>query len=350
MANEFTAAFNGGTLSKETIKLAAPPTPRPEKKSARAFHWNFVFGGLILLAFLFTAYRYWIAPPAQSSQTVGRVAFSDFNTALDKATISLTGLPAPQSGSHYEAWLLSQGGETRIGIGAIEMGSNGQGQLIFINANQRNILAGFDQVEITLEPDNDPAPDESSGEIVASSVFPPLALAHVRHVIVQFDSAPEHIALMQGLRKSASDLNTNAGELRAAFTANDEKLLRRKTEEIINQLVGSENPARYKDWNGDGALDDPSDGYGLLSNGDPGYNEQGYIAQVAAHTEFAAQSMDATANIQLHAAHVEICADNMDGWSKQLLEQALQVQDMPFGAEMEPLIAKLSALADQILS
>jgi hypothetical protein len=230
------------------------------------------------------------------------------------------------------------------------MDAIGQGQLVFLNPNQKNILTGFDQVEITIEPNNDPAPDVSSDEIIASSVFPPLALVHVRHLLSAFDSAPAKTALIQGLWTSADDLNTNVAELQKAFTSKDEKLVRQKTEEIINQIAGDQNATQYKDWNGNGTIDDPSDGYGLLFNGDPGYTEQGYISQAASHARFAAQAQDATENIKAHSSQVVTCTENMDGWTKQLLEKALQLQGMTFGADMEPLIAEMTVLSIQIVS
>ncbi len=44
------------------------------------------------------------------------------------------------------------------------------------------------------------------------------------------------------------------------------------------------------------------------------------------------------------------CGENMTGWSEQLLEKALQLQEMPFGAEMEPLISEMVMLSEKILS
>jgi serine/threonine protein kinase len=353
LADEYIAVFNGETVSFNTTKLAKEArTISVDKKSTRPFNWNFAFGGLILLAFTFVAYRYWSSPPVnanENQQTVGRVSYLDFKDKVDKAAISVTELPALKSGSHYQVWFLAQGGETRFSASGIKVDESGKGQLDFPNPNQKNILAAFDQVEITVEPDNDPTPDESSGEIVASSVFPPLAFVHIRHLLVMFDSAPNDIALIQGLWTSADNLNANVTELQKALTSNNEKLVRQKTEEIINQIVGSENPARYKDWDGNGIIDDPSDRYGLMANGDPGYSEQGYIAEVDSHAKFAAQSMDATENIKLHGAHVVTCTDNMNGWSKQLLEKALQLQEMPFSADMQPLITEMAALSSQIL-
>lgn len=347
MIDEFTAAFNGETISNNTLNISKMiQTPPQEVKPARPFNWNFAFGGLILLAFIATAY-FWLTRE-KTAQIVGRVTYADFNDAVDKATITVTDLPAPKSGAHYDVWYLSQGGETRRNVGALEMDANNHGQLVFISPGYRNILAAFDQVEITIESDNDPAPDESSGEIVASSVFPPLALVHVRHTLARFESAPEQIALIQGLRRATNDLDVSVQELEHAYQDGNEKLFRQKLEEIVNQISGSESP-KFKDWNGDGETSDPSDRYGLLFNGEPGYKEKGYLSQVESHAKFAADSLDATENIQLHSGHVLVCLQNMEGWSEQMREKALQLQEMPFGADMKPLVDGIAALSIEIL-
>ena len=39
----------------------------------------------------------------------------------------------------------------------------------------------------------------------------------------------------------------------------------------------------------------------------------------------------------------------MTGWSEQLLEKSLQLQEMPFDTEMEPLISEMVLLSEKIL-
>jgi tRNA A-37 threonylcarbamoyl transferase component Bud32 len=351
LANEFSGLFKGETISPATFKTSQLIRDDLKKKAgspARPFNWNFVFGGLIALAFVFVAYQYWATPGESATKVVGRVTYADFKGVVDKATFSTTDLPAPKTGNHYDIWYLSQGGETRRNIGILQMDENNRGQLVFISPGYRNILGAFDQVEITIEPDNDPAPDESSGEVAASSVFPPLALVHIRHLLVAFDSAPEQVALMQGLKRATKDLDTSVQELQHAYEKGNEKLFRQKLEQTINQISGSESP-RYQDWNNDGKTDDPSDRYGLLFNGESGYKEKGYIAQVASHAKFAADSMDATESIKIHGAHVLICTENMEGWAKQMAEKAIQLQKMPFDADMKPIVDEITALSVQIL-
>ncbi len=360
MADEFTAVFNGQTISLETSRISKiPQRVMPAKTETRAFPLAWAgIGALVLVGLAFAAFRFFqpAAPtPLQTAtpdpnQFVGRAVFSDQNGLADKITITLDDFPAPRAGTHYDVWLVSQGGEFIRKAGSIGKDDVANGQLVYTDAEQENVLSLFDQIEVTVEADNDPNPDDSSGDVIASSVFPPLALIHVRHILVAFTTAPDRIALIQGLWGSSDSLYTGTSELQEAYAQGDEELARKKIEEIINLTVGNANKDQYKDWNGDGVVDDPGDGFGLLQNGDPGYTDQGYIAQSISHAQFAARAPDATENIKTQSAYTVICLQNMQGWSQQLLEKALLLQDMSFGPEMEPLITEMVALAGKIVS
>ncbi len=353
MADEFVAVFNGQTISADTANAAKQSQKLVSKaKQARPFSWMWAgIGALTIIGLAFAAFRFRQPPAPDENIAVGLASYSDQNGLMDKATITLADLPAPKAGTHYDVWFLAQGGEFSRKAGSVESGEGTQTQLVYVNKDQENILSLFDQLEVTIEADNDPNPDESSGDIIASSVFPPLALIHVRHVLVSFATAPDGIALIQGLWGSTDSLYISVSELQEAFSHGDENLVRKKNEEIINQLVGNANVNQYLDWNEDGSINNPNDdGFGLLQNGDPGYTDQGYIAQTISHAKFAAQSVDATENIKTQSANVVLCLENMKGWSEQLLEKALRLQEMPFGPEMGALIAEMAALSNRIIS
>jgi len=351
LADEFYAVFNGQTISIDTSNLEKQAHKAAIKaKRGPAFWVRIGVGALISTALAFSVFHFWISPILTKNQPIGRASYLDQNGLMDKATVTLSDIQMPKPGTHYEVWYLAQGGETRRNVGSVEIDKNAQGQLVFTHPEQENILLLFDQLEVTIEPNNDPNPDESSGEIFASSIFPPLALIHVRHVLVSFPSAPDGIALIQGLWDTADMIYQSVDELQLAFENNDEEAFRTANEEIINQLVGDANKDQYQDWNQDGLIDDYSDGFGLLQNGEPGYTDQGYINQTISHTNFAMQSADATENIKIRGAQVIVCSENMTGWSQQLLEKALQLQKMPFGSDMKPVITEIITLSNQIIS
>lgn len=378
LAREFIAVFNGQTISLDTERFkkisttAKPVEVQPAQPIPRYLFAiiGVLAAGLLTLGglFLFRNMPASQPPPPGETQSLpaavesgenpllvdfnkplGRVSYLDFNNIMDQALINVTGLPEPEKGKHYEVWYLAEGGEQRQNVGQIKMdGENGQ--LTFTNPESRNILSLFDQAEITLEPDNDPDPDAPSAEIIASSVFPPLALVHVRHVLVSYIPAPDGIALIQGFWSLTDSIDTSVFELNEAYTAGDEAAVRIKTEAVINQLAGSGNAELFKDWNGDGEINSPGSPYGLLQNGDPGYDdEQGFIPQTISHAQFAARAPDTTENIIQNSDNMIICAKNVEGWAKQLLELTLQLHNTPFGTEMEPLLAEMQNLSSQML-
>lgn len=345
LADEFIAVFNGQTLSISTLDMAKIARQSAKQQATRPFSWAWAgVAALVLIGLAFAAFRF-LSPVRATSenQPVGRVALTDFNGLMDRATITLSGLPAPEPGTHYEVWYLAEGGEIKRNMGEIKIDDADQGQLIFNDQDQENVLSLYDQLEVTIESDNDANPNQSSGEVVASSVFPPLALIHVRHVLVSFQNAPEGIALIQGLWNTVDLIDDNTIELQNAFNDGDEELVRLKTEQIINQFVGNTSD-QYLDWNENGTIDDPGDGFGLFDNGN-----QGYILNTISHAQFAAEAADATENIQVHSEHVVACIENMRTWSQQLFEKTLQLQEMPFDPEMEPVIQEMVFLSNQVL-
>lgn len=357
LVNEFEAVLNGKKLSdktdtlREIVDKTAPP---PQAVVTTPSRLPILMGGVIVLAVIVIA-GIWLLRPSfmtgtprlEPNQPVGRIAYNDFNYLMDEALVSVNGLPLPQPGTHYEVWILSQGGENRRNIGTVAF-DGGSGHLDYIHPDGDNLFAQFDQFEITLESDDeDPNP---SNEVVASSVFPPQALAHVRHLLVSSSGTPDGIALMQGLWDGADTVDTSVLELRKAYSEEDEESLRLKTEEIINQIAGDNNINLYKDWNGNGSIDDPMNGYGLLMNGNPtGGAEQGYIPQTLNAARFAAESVDATRGIVENQKRLNACILNMEGWSRALLDLAIKLQAMPYGTEMETVITEMELLSSRLL-
>lgn len=347
MVDEFIAVFNGQTVSLNTISYTkmAKASAKPKTSLFSTALAGVSIFVILLLAFI--AFRPTALSPASADNPIGKTSFLDFNAVLDKATITFNGLPVLEAGTHYDVWALGLGGESRRNLGTLEMTSDTSGELIYIASDQNNILSLFDQIEVTIEPSNDPNPNESSGDVIASSVFPPLSLIHVRHVLVSYGGAPEGNALIQGLYWTADEIDNSVIAMEEAFRNNDEAEVRKNLEEVINQLVGNTNSELYVDWDEDGSIDDPSDGFGLLENDDE--ENAGYIPTARSHAFFAADAPDATESVKIHSQHTVIAIDNMEGWSEQLLDLALELQEVPFGPEMESIIVEMRILSDQIL-
>jgi serine/threonine protein kinase len=372
LSKEFNAVFSGQTVSPGTLHIAElarhasqtgqqeKTTPIPESSSRRWGRIAIEAGIALLLAFFL--FRF-VIPPGLGVPTptpdpnvaVGRMRYSEVNDPMDKVSISAR-IPNPPSGMHYESWLVSDDGADYKDIGFLVFDASETWQLVFTAPDKQNLLDGYNQVQITLERDN-VSISKPTGEALYSSIFPPQALVHVRHVVVSFPGAPGKEALMQGLyyySGSYINISINGDQeivpdfnyLVKAYEAGDEATVRKRTEEVINLIVGDQSD-RYKDYDHDGTFDsNDGDGYGSLQNGE----HMGYIQATALHAKYAAEAPDSTSNIRKYSADMQVCIQNMDGWTKELLPLALQLNDMPFGPDMKPVIDKMSVLGSNLVN
>ncbi len=371
LADEFIALFNGQTISPGTLHIAqlareaveASKQPTPAKEEPRRNRWLRLGIEALIVILLAVLIRQFVGSANTSAGLtpvavdpnipVGRLRFDDFNYFLDSGTLTLNSVPQPAAGTHLELWLKG-GSESTRDIGPVEFSATGAGRVEFNEPNQNNFLLEYDQILITLEKDGVNI-TQPTGEVLYSSVFPPQTLVHVRHVLVSFEQLPDKGPLMQNLwYYSASYINRsiNGDEfnedykagLVQAFNSGDEATVRKRNEEIINLIVGSQSDL-YRDYNDDGTIDDPGDGYGSLANGD----RLGYLQQTALHAKLAADAADSTPNIRTYSENMQVCIQNLDGWTNQLLSLALQLKDMPFGPDMESLVTQIAVLGKTLL-
>jgi hypothetical protein len=162
--------------------------------------------------------------------------------------------------------------------------------------------------------------------------------------VFSFGGTPEKVAFIHGLDADTLLLNESAQQMLASFEARDEAGVDLHAERMLNVILGSQSEA-YKDWNGDRAVDDPSDGYGLLLNGE----NLGYIQGSSTHADLALTSPDATQNMLTHGSHVKDCATNLDGWTSELRDQLSAILTTSFDSpELEGMVREAVALADKI--
>jgi hypothetical protein len=255
---------------------------------------------------------------------------------------------------HYEVWLRGDDPKTTRDSGPIVYSASGVGRLDFNDPSQDNLLRNYNQVLITKEK-NGATISAPTGEVIYSSVFPPQALKYIRYVIVSYDKTPDQGPLMQNLwyysgdyiNKSINgdDLNKQYLGIVQALQTNDEAALRKRTEEVINQIVGDESN-EYLDYDGDNIVDNPGDGYGSLSTGE---DHLGYLQETILYSKSAADALDSTPNIRTYSENVQVCIQNMDGWTNEILQLALQLTKMPMGADMKPVVTQLSALGNKLV-
>jgi serine/threonine protein kinase len=283
-----------------------------------------------------------VVAPIDATTPVGLLRFQDGTAPADAVTISTSTMPLPAEGSQYEAWLIKDDGEGRISIGVIKFDQENKGSLLFVDSEGRNLLGIYSAVEITVEPNPDSNPN-SSNNIAFSAKLPEGGLTHVRHLLYSFGGTPNQIGFIRGLDADTNLLTKLAAQVLASFQSGDDGDVLLQAENMLNIIVGSQS-ADHKDWNGDGEIDDPGDGYGLLLNGD----NLGYIQGSFTHADLAITSPDATDNMLTHGEHVKISATNVSDWTAGLRAQLIDILQNPTGSDREAVIRQAVATANQI--
>ncbi len=362
LADEFLALFNGQTISPGTLHIAeiarkaaeAGQQGKSQPEERRPNRWlRLGIEGLIVVILAFAIYRV----ASSNRQTAvdpnaiaGRMRFSYVAADNDTITFSLADVPQPEGNTHYEAWLISND-QTFRDVGRITIDPSGIGRLEFTDPDGKNLLDGLSQIQITKE--NDASISTPTREIVYSSIFSPKALVYVRNVGASFSGAPKNLALIQGLYyyngsyiDAAINGTTNDPTYTPIVTAyqkGDEATLRKRNEELINMIVGSQSD-QYLDYDKDGQIDDQADGYGSLPNGD----QPGYLQETSLQAQSAADAPDSTSNIRQQNQSLQICIKNMQGWTNDILPLALKLDETSFGLEMQQTIDQLSKLGDKL--
>jgi serine/threonine protein kinase len=288
------------------------------------------------------------APTGETPQAVapvldpiGLVRFQDATAHADQVTLTTSGMPLPEAGSLYEAWLIEDSGEERISIGVIQFADD-KGALTYVDNQGRNLIGLYHALEITIEPDPDNNPNPSNN-VAFASVLPRTGYSHVRHLLASFSGNPNGIGFVHGLDAETRSINDSAAAMLTSWEAGDEAAVRLQAERMLNMIVGNQSPD-HKDWNEDGTIDNPSDGFGLLLNGD----NEGYIQGTFTHANLSGGSADATENMLVHGQHVAISAQNVGDWTSQLRDALMAILQSSSAADLEAMVRRAVALANQI--
>ncbi len=379
-ANAFSAAVSGNadpdtiqtTMQMDGISLPPPPPkveplPKPQPRP----RWILMaILGIIIVAIAISGFFFVNGLPSSPSQTVtptlasatdpdpsatspspssavvsaGPIAILRFQNGTgvaDQATLIARAMPAPPPGSQYEIWLLGE--DDRLSLGKFSPDA-GKGQLTFSEPDGLNLLAFYDKVEITIEPEPDAKP-EPSGLIAYSFTFPSEGLMHVRYLLASFPTTPGENALIQGLYVDVQNLDKLVRDIQTAFEKGDKAGVLQKGEEALILLAGAQS-GDHKDWNGDGKTTDTGDPYGLLLNG----NSFGYIQAVYAEADYTVNTSGATPFMIENGEIVKTCAQNLSLWIPQLRGLLLTILTSTSDSEVSEAIKDLVTLADQTLN
>jgi serine/threonine protein kinase len=283
-------------------------------------------------------------PVLDSISELGILSFQDGAALLDQVTFTSLNVPQPPEGSQYEAWLIDDSGKQFLKFGVLRIEPDGNGTVNFIDPQDRNLLALYSKMEVTIEPKPDPNPNPST-QVVYAGRLPPGGLFFVRHLLVSDPDAPNGMALIDGLLTDATLVDDAAHQMLAAYQTSNQAATRRQAEAILNLLVGSQSQD-HRDWNGDGRITDPGDGYGMLPNG----QNLGYIQAASTQADFAATAADATAEMKVHGAQVKICLQNLGQWAPPLRDLMKQILQSQAGTDTGAEVRQAVILADNILA
>ncbi|NWG08603.1 MAG: protein kinase [Chloroflexi bacterium] len=282
--------------------------------------------------------------PVTGDEPVGVLRFQSGAALMDQVTVSAS-LDLPPENTQYEVWLINDERESRRSIGVLTQNEARQFTLTFVDPQNGNLLADANRMEITIEPKPDDSPN-SSRNVAYSSSLPSGSLGHIRHLMVATDETPNQIAVSVGLIETIELINQSTKSMSEAYAAGDRAGMRSHAEAVINLIVGKDDPQLYLDWDGNGTISDPGDGYGLLINGE----QAGYLDGMIHHASYSADATGATNLIRIHAGHVEICIQNLETWSPELRDIAIRIARSTDEQNIEADLAQASALADQLMN
>jgi plastocyanin len=281
-------------------------------------------------------------PRVAAPQPHGLVTWRDDTLRNDSLLVSAEDLPTLPRGQVYAAWLAGQ--DNSVFLGTLAPGAGGANVLSYAATDHANLLGDFDRLTISRV-----SPTESgqpSTNAVLDGGLPAQALIHMRHVLVGIPSTPNGTGFVLGLRDQTEEMLRHAQFLQEAQVEGNLANEKLHAEHLVN-LIEGQHGEHYGDLNGNGRVDDPGDGYGVLPNGADG--NFGYINGMRDHTELAANAPDATPEIKLHAGHVQIAADNTQVRTTEIRDRALELLETRSTSDTRSDVQRVLALAQQTI-
>jgi hypothetical protein len=280
-------------------------------------------------------------PPILLGRT-GVLQFQDGSSIADQAVLIADALLAPPAGSQYEVWLVN--GSDRLSLGILTLDGSGRGELKFTDEQGLNLVENYSGVEVTIEPELD-TDIVSSGIVAYSFHHAEEGLAHVRFLLAAYPNTPNQTPLIQGLYTDIKTIDELGQEMQKASTNGNTERVRLNAEAIQNIIVGDQSPER-KDWNADGQVDDPSDGYGLVLNG----RNQGYLRAAFVEADIAVNTPGVSQQMITSGEGVKLSVQNLAQWTEQLKELLAAILASPSPSDLTQKVTEAAALTTKMLS
>jgi plastocyanin len=280
-----------------------------------------------------------VQPTPEPPPATGAMVWRDQVLRSDTAIFSINGLPTAPDGHVYAAWLASNEGS--LPLGPISF-SGGVANLLYISPTQDNLLGRYERVYVTDVPGS--MATTTVTNVVLAGKLPDQALSHIRQILVTNDATPSRLGFALGLRQEADEVFRHAQFLRDAFNAGDLYLEKGHAEHLVNIIEGAQG-LNFGDLRGDGKIQNPGDGFGLLPAGE----QPGYIQGMMDQAQQALKSSDATDQVKLHAQHVQIAGENIRARLIDARDRALRINQASGIADTQQDVLNLVALAQQAI-
>ena len=232
-------------------------TPANDSQHSDSQHSDSISGG----------YGYDANPqsPAQSSDHMAEVknqaGFGSRFADGDLFIVSLDGVEQPPAGQTYQGWLLKDDGAP-FGLGILPVSADGAIRYEWVSPNGENLLSTYRRFQITLETEQPAAAPK--GKTFYFGGLEPEVWQTAQNLFVKNNREPVtplNRALAPGFQ---TQLNVAIQHIHNAENAAQIGALaemRNHMEHTINILEGA-GGARFKDYTGDGAAQNPGDGFG----------------------------------------------------------------------------------------
>jgi plastocyanin len=273
--------------------------------------------------------------PSSALSPNGFGLFQDTLGRNDSFNLTVSHLSPPESGE-YHAWLIGEG--AALDLGTIMPDSSFNANLLYFSAVDENLLATYSGFLITVEAAGT-APGRPSPNVVFGGVLDPGLLGPTRQLLVASDGAPHQEGYATGLVEQAEELLLHAREINNAAQAGDVDSMDRHIEHL-SALLGGKGSPDYVDFEGDGLVSDPGDGFGILN----------YAAAIIRQAQAAASSPGANEDQKRRAAELEVVANTIRELSNQLLVLRSAAHDARVASERTVFTTKILELTTQLLN
>ena len=146
------------------------------------------FSGVIAVLVVVAAFAF---ASIASADAGGTATVRDDKASSDKIAISFTGLTRPAAGTVYVGWLVSDDGKTMVNAGTLTVDADGTLTANYTSPKGENLIGLYAKFVVTAENQANASAGAPKGKAVLEAPGAPAqALMHVRHVIYQWDAAP----------------------------------------------------------------------------------------------------------------------------------------------------------------